>query len=411
MKIQRTIPPAAAPMNIGVVLSSIKELIKIPGAKCRFENELKEFYNVEHVSLVSSGKAALYVILKVLSEKYPNRKEVVIPALTCYSVPSVIVRAGLRVKLCDIDSKTLDYDYEQLEHILINHSDSILTVISTHLFGATADTEKLNERVKEIGLPVIEDAAQAMGFMFHGRKAGTVGDIGFFSLSRGKAFSTVEGGIILINNKEYACKIEQHVNNLSNYSIKDIVVLILYSTILSIFMNPFLFWLPKSIPFLKLGETTFNVDFCVKKMSAFQAGLSIKWQNKLKVFNQIRSENSKYWFDLLNKKIKKDIQLILYNSNSDDLTGEMFSNGFIRFPIAIHDKKLRNRIIEISEAIGAGVMPTYPDTINGIEELQSHHERKRFPNAEKMVRNIVTMPVHPLVNNNDRKKIANLFND
>ena len=73
---------------------------------------------MKHCFLVSSGKAALTLILQALKELHPERNEVLIPAFTCYSVPSSIVRAGLKVKLCDISPDTLDFDYNQLEKIL-----------------------------------------------------------------------------------------------------------------------------------------------------------------------------------------------------------------------------------------------------------------------------------------------------
>jgi dTDP-4-amino-4,6-dideoxygalactose transaminase len=68
---------------------------------------------VRHAFLLSSGRAALTVLLQALRRE-PGRREVVIPAYTCFSVPSAIARAGLTVRLCDVDPKTLDLDLNAL---------------------------------------------------------------------------------------------------------------------------------------------------------------------------------------------------------------------------------------------------------------------------------------------------------
>jgi dTDP-4-amino-4,6-dideoxygalactose transaminase len=118
MRIGRTLPPAAAPIYWRDIVSGLKSLLRRQAELDRFQSELKEFFGMKHCLLVSSGKAALTVILQALKEMHPDRDEVLIPAFTCYSVPSSIVRAGLKVRLCDIDPNTLDFDFQELKKIL-----------------------------------------------------------------------------------------------------------------------------------------------------------------------------------------------------------------------------------------------------------------------------------------------------
>ena len=118
MRIGRTLPPAAAPIYPHDILSGIKALFNGHRELERFEAELKDYCGMRHCFLLSSGKAALTFILEALREIRPERDEVLIPAFTCYSVPSAIVRAGLRVRLCDINPETLDFDFDQLGTIL-----------------------------------------------------------------------------------------------------------------------------------------------------------------------------------------------------------------------------------------------------------------------------------------------------
>ena len=88
--IQRTLPPAATPIYLKDIINGFKGLTNGQKEITRFESELKKYYKVKHCFLVSSGKAALIIILKALHELHPERNEVLIPAYTCYSVPSAI---------------------------------------------------------------------------------------------------------------------------------------------------------------------------------------------------------------------------------------------------------------------------------------------------------------------------------
>ncbi len=107
--------------------------------------ELRRTLGVEHAWLVSSGRAALTLILRALAE-LSGRSRVIIPAYTCYSVPAAIVRAGLDIVPCDIDAATLDFAYEELEARL--SEAPALCVVSTHLFGLPADVERARRLVR-----------------------------------------------------------------------------------------------------------------------------------------------------------------------------------------------------------------------------------------------------------------------
>ena len=173
MRIGRTIPPAASPIDIRDIFNGLKGLGNGKLETERFQSELQDYFNVKHCYLVSSGKAALTVILEALHELYPDRNEVLIPAFICFSVPSAIMRAGLKVKLCDVDDRTLDFDYAQLEKILkaygsnknppIPNSQKLLAVLPAHLFGLAADVERVGSLTKGLGIYTIEDAAQVLG--------------------------------------------------------------------------------------------------------------------------------------------------------------------------------------------------------------------------------------------------------
>jgi dTDP-4-amino-4,6-dideoxygalactose transaminase len=164
MRIGRTLPPAATPIGIGDFWSGVCGVLAGQRELERFQMELKEHFGVKHCFLVSSGKAAFALILLALRQLTPNRDEVLIPAFTCYSVPSSIVRTGLRLRLCDLQPDGLDFDFAQMAAMLSNESaDRTLAIVPTHLFGLPADVGRLRELTRDRGVAIVEDAAQAMG--------------------------------------------------------------------------------------------------------------------------------------------------------------------------------------------------------------------------------------------------------
>ena len=140
---------------------------------------------------------------------------------------------------------------------------------------------------------MVEDAAQAMGGECNNRKLGTMGDVGVFSLGRGKAFSTVEGGIIITNNDLIGGEIEKGLKTIDKYGPVDCLKLVFYAMALSVLIHPSLYWMPKSLPFLKLGATLFDPSFPVRRFSSFQAGMAAGWKTKINMLKKIRLKNIK----------------------------------------------------------------------------------------------------------------------
>ena len=291
MRIGRTLPPAATPIGIGDFWSGVRGVLAGQRELDRFQMELKEHFGVKHCFLVSSGKAAFALILLALRQLTPKRDEVLIPAFTCYSVPSSIVRTGLRLRLCDLQPDGLDFDFTQMAAMLSNESaDRTLAIVPTHLFGLPADVARLRELTRDRGVAIVEDAAQAMGESSDAGKLGTQGDAGFFSLGRGKALSVVEGGVILTNRDDLGAVLDGLVGRLPRYGLPRLLGVAAKAVALMVLAHPWLFWLPRSMPFLKLGETLFEPHFPMLRMSALQAGLARNWRKKLGALQEARRQ-------------------------------------------------------------------------------------------------------------------------
>ena len=390
--IRKTLPPAAAPIPLRHIFSGIIGLFKGNHAVSDFEQQLCRFYLVRHCRAVSSGKAALSLLLEALHELNPERDEVLIPAYTCYSVPSAIIRAGLRVRLCDLAPDSLDFDYQQLEELLNN--PRILSVIPTHLYGMPSDVARIRKISGKLGVYVVEDAAQAMGGEWNGSKLGTLGDAAILSLGRGKAFSTVEGGIILTDSHLIGRAVNRKVDAIAGCTFLDQLKKMFYAVAISMLIHPLIYWLPKSLPFLKLGETHFDTTFTIKKFSGFQAGLAKNWCSRLSEFRKSRAKKVARYAACYGFPLPKDF------TSPPDL---------IRFPVLAKSREDKLRLLRDSELQCLGVADGYPDSIDGIAGLDTGSVDKKYPAAKKLADQLLTLPLHLFVSEVDQNRIAGLI--
>jgi len=156
-----------------------------------FAAAFARWLSVEQVWVVSSGRAALCLILRALAER-SSRREVIVPDYTCPTVPLAVARAGLQVRLCDVDPATGNLDPRRLAQAV---GDETLAVVPVHMHGIPCDMRAILAVARQHGVFVVEDCAQAAGATLDGRKVGTFGDAAFFSLGWGKGFTAYEGGI------------------------------------------------------------------------------------------------------------------------------------------------------------------------------------------------------------------------
>ena len=167
-----------------------------------FENQIKEYLNVKHAIAVSSGTAALHLAL--LSMEVKEGDEVIVPDFTFPATSNVVEILGATTKFVDITLDSLCIDVEKIESVI---TDKTKAIIPVHEFGQAADMDKIMNLAKKYNLKVIEDAACALGAEYKGKKVGTIGDIGCFSLHPRKAITTGEGGVVVTDNDELAKKI------------------------------------------------------------------------------------------------------------------------------------------------------------------------------------------------------------
>ena len=385
MNAARAIPPAAAPVTLRELAHGI---LGIAGkdAQGDLERGLREYFGAGHVLLVSSGKAALYLVLKGLND-LTGRKKVIIPAYTCFSVPSAVRFAGLEIVPCDIVPETLDFDYSRLEELI---GGDTLCVVSTHLFGIPADTEKALEMCKGAGAFVVEDAAQAMGGARGGKKLGTLGDVGFFSLGRGKNITCGSGGIVLTSSDAIAGAVRARLDEAEKLPAAEYVKNVLEIVFMMAFLRPRLFWLPKRLPFLKLGETHFHASYPVRRFTGFQAGLLVDWPSKLERLNRFRAMHGGRY----RSRLGLSGRMPIYSGDCP----------YNRFPVFAADWRSKEELCAAGDDLG--ITPMYPSAVHRIPELRGCFDGLEFPGADRVSDTLVTLPTHALIDDRDSDTIC-----
>ena len=141
-----------------------------------FEEEIASLLGVSHAVSVSSGTDALLLALMTLDIKAGD--EVITPTYSFFATAGAIARVGARPVLVDIDPTTFNMDPSTLPEVITERTKAILPV---HLFGLSADMDPILAIGQRHGIPVIEDAAQAIGATYKQRPVGGIGTIGCFS--------------------------------------------------------------------------------------------------------------------------------------------------------------------------------------------------------------------------------------
>lgn len=162
----------------------------------KFEEEFAAYCGVPRVLGVASGTDALHLACRALD--IGPGDEVIVPAFTFVATALGVSLAGAQPVLADVEPETALLDPEQVERAITPRTKAILPV---HLYGQCADMGPLLELARARGLHVIEDAAQAHGARYAGRRAGAMGVIGCFSFYPGKNLGAYgDGGAMSIND-------------------------------------------------------------------------------------------------------------------------------------------------------------------------------------------------------------------
>ncbi|MDD5129516.1 MAG: aminotransferase class I/II-fold pyridoxal phosphate-dependent enzyme [Candidatus Omnitrophica bacterium] len=166
-----------------------------------FEDNFSEFCQTKYSIAVSNGTAALHLALAVLG--VGKGDEVIVPTLSFIATANAVSYTGAKPVFVDVQKDTWNIDPEKIKDAITSRTKAIIPV---HLYGHPADMDPILSLAKKHKLYVIEDAAEAHGAEYKGKKVGSFPDVGCFSFFGNKIITTGEGGMITTNNPDIAQK-------------------------------------------------------------------------------------------------------------------------------------------------------------------------------------------------------------
>jgi perosamine synthetase len=167
----------------------------------QFEANFASYCGTKYALAVSNGTTGLHLALAALGLKPGD--EVIIPDLTFVATANAVAYTGATPVLADIDPDTLCIDAASVKALISPRTKAIIPV---HLYGHPADMDALTEIANAHGLAIIEDAAEAHGAEYKGRRVGGLGKCGVFSFYGNKIITTGEGGMLTTNDADFLAR-------------------------------------------------------------------------------------------------------------------------------------------------------------------------------------------------------------
>lgn len=323
-----------------------------------FEEQFARFIGVKHAIATSSGTTALHAAL--LAHNITLGDEVITTPFSFIATANAIKMVGATPIFVDIDEKNFNINPHLIEAAITPKTKAILPV---HLFGLPAEMNRIKEIADRHNLIVIEDACQAHGSKLNGKKIGSF-ETSCFSFYPTKNMTTGEGGIVTTNDDTVAEKIRRIINHHSN-------------------------------PENKYLHSNLGFNY---RMTNISAAIGLEQLKKLPSFVQKRRDNASQLnglLDLVPGIILPEIK-----------EGHSFHQYTIR--ITNEFNKSRKELISLLREDNIGHSVFYPIPIHKQEAFREFNHLC-FPVAEKAAKEVLSLPIHPIVTKENLNTIAEAF--
>lgn len=343
--------------EISVVLQQVLDKTAFAGGPFveQFEHEFASFCQCEYAIGVNSGTSALWLTLMALGIG-PGDEVVTVPN-TFIATAEAISLCGAKPVFVDVDEKTYNMNPSLIEHAITPRTKAIIPV---HLFGQMADMDPILKIAKTHKLFVIEDACQAHGAEYRGKRAGSLGDAGCFSFYPGKNLGAYgEGGAVVTNNAE----LNEKIRMLRDHGQE------------------------KKYYHAMIG--------CNARMDGFQGAILKVKLRHLTTWNEARRKNAKLYNELLSE------------GNGVIIPIEAESAKHIYHIYAIRTQNRDELIQFLAERdIYCGIHYPIPIHLQKAYQFMKLHEGS-FPIAEKCASEFVSLPMYPELTTEQIKEVVN----
>ena len=324
------------------------------------EKELKEYLNVNNISLFCNGHLALMIAIRAMNFK--RGSEVITTPFSFSSTTHAIVENGLKPVFCDINENDYTIDVNKIESLI---TDKTVAILPVHVYGHICDVVKIDKIAKKHHLKVIYDAAHVFGVKYKGKSVAAYGDISMFSFHATKVFNTIEGGALVYNDSSLRDKIER----LKNFGING----------------------PEKVELVGINA----------KMNEFAAAMGIC--NLRHIKEELKKRSKVY-----NRYIERlgNIKGITISKVQKDVTP-----NYAYFPI-IFDKKVfgKSRDEVMADLLKENIYTRkyfYP-LINDYDCYKDLYDSKDTPIAKKISDNVLTIPMYADLSIKDVDRICDI---
>lgn len=363
----RAIPPAAVALRPRAVVAAVAGADD--DAARRFGRRLCADAGLPHAALFGDGRSGLAALLAALArEAGPDADEVLVPAYTCWSVASAAARAGLKLRLADVDPETLDLALDDFRP-----SPRLAAAIGGHLFGRSLDVARLAAALRSggRGVPLIEDAAQT----WPAPRSGA--DYVLLSFARGKLFPLGGGGAVL--GGELAPAIDAPARGGGWRR----AALLLAEIALG---RPPFFGALQRVPFLGVGATVFDPQFAPRRrFHHWQGRLALRELERLPTLRRARGD------------VARALRPYVEAAPGWRVPRLREEDGWLRFPALAPNRAARDRALASMRRNGVWASPMYPACLADIPGVQPWLAAELAPptGARALADRLLTLPVSP----------------
>jgi len=390
-------PSTAVPLKLTHVLSGVKGVFGDREIGL-FEERFAAFNGSRHAIAVGNGTTALYVALLAMKERKPARDEVVLPAYTVPTLTLAFNAAGLKTVLCDVDRRTFNMSPESMADAA---TDKTLAVIPVHMFGFPCTLEKTLGLAKERGFFVLEDACQAPGARLNGRRVGTIGDAGIFSLCKGKNISTFHGGIVTTDDDALAEAVRRHVAALPPRSLGYRMGVPAVLTAFSFAMRPWFYGAMYPV-IARFKSTEVHENFHPTVYNGFMAGVGNSLLPELDDWNRMRAGRGRAIAGGLADLVGVILPRVIDGAEP----------VYNHVPLVFDDPARLDRAEKLLWARGIDTGRMYEKPIHRIYDwLDYPAEPDPFPEASYIAPRLLTLPSHPYLEERDIDAIVQAVRD
>lgn len=266
------------------------------------------------------------------------------------------------------------------------------------MFGILPDNSKLKEFSKNNNIYFVGDAAQSFGNYLVNSELLNYQKYDFlvFSTGRGKPINLLHGGGLIIVNKN-ALNVISEENKIPDVSIIEKIKIFINIFLYKFFFNPKLYNIPKSLPFLKLGETIFTLDITLERFNVQLDKMINAVVRRYPDIFENRLKHKKQYAKLLSKFSEYLLPIKIGDKNE-----------LIRFPVLFRKSEDRDIVLQKLNEIGIGATGLYPHPLNTQQGMEIYNF-DQCRNATQIARQILTLPIHEYVKPRDYEMISGVF--